>query len=388
MKKHYKWLVIIFIVILSLSLRIYAANNLQIDADESVYVNSGLEYAKYIRENEWKWLAWSNTNFEHPALNKIIYGFALLLEEPIDKLFDKDVQSYTPIQATEGRPWIMVGRYGSVIFGTLAIFVLSFINPLAGFLLGIDTLNIQYTSVMYIEALPLLTSLCSVVAYLKFITSFDQQKRPQYFYWLILSAIFLGMSAASKYIYSIVSFPILFHFILWMIKKKYRTKVITYIFAWGMLSIVVFTVCNPYLWLHPIERLTESLLFHVSYSSSVSVTQFDFPFWQPLKWFTAPIASLYPSTPSAFIFKCDLLITIFALLGLPKLFQKYRLYFMWLIIGIGILLIWPTKWPQYTQIIIVPYCLSAAMGISTLINLGKNLFLRYNRSIHKTRGAS
>ena len=195
------------------------------------------------------------------------------------------------------------------------------------------------------------------------------------------------MSAASKYIYSIVGFQFFSILFYGWIKKKYRTKVITYIFAWGCypslyLPCATIPLAAPH---RTSDRIFALPCFIFVFRQCNAVR---FPLLAALKWVYCPNRSLYPSTPSAFIFKCDLLITIFALLGLPKLFQKYRLYFMWLIIGIGILLIWPTKWPQYTQIIIVPYCLSAAMGISTLINLGKNLFLRYNRSIHKNRGSS
>jgi hypothetical protein len=40
--------------------------------------------------------------------------------------------------------------------------------------------------------------------------------------------------------------------------------------------------------------------------------------------------------------------------------------------GMTMLLLWQTKWQQYTMIIMVPLCLSAAMGTGWLFNLLKN----------------
>jgi len=40
-----------------------------------------------------------------------------------------------------------------------------------------------------------------------------------------------------------------------------------------------------------------------------------------------------------------------------------RVVVLWWVIGLAVLLLWPTKWPQYTLIIIVPLCLSAAEAL-------------------------
>jgi 4-amino-4-deoxy-L-arabinose transferase-like glycosyltransferase len=58
----------------------------------------------------------------------------------------------------------------------------------------------------------------------------------------------------------------------------------------------------------------------------------------------------------------DTLIAVLAGLGLGRLWRRYRVFALWLAIGFGFLLIWPTKWPQYILTITVPVCLAAAEG--------------------------
>jgi hypothetical protein len=382
MSRGVKFGLIVLVALISLALRIFAANRLPINADESIYVNSALEYANYIREGEWKWLAWNTTNYEHPSLNKILYGFLMLGHDPIEKLYDKDVGTFIPIGSTDARPWIITGRYFSVFFGTLAVLLLALIHPLAGLMLGIDTLNIQYTSVMYLEALPLFASFLAVLGYQFFIRSYSPQSGKSDFRWLALSAACLGVTAASKYIYSIAGIAILAHFAFWSIKNKPRPQVIFSLIIWGVLSIAFFFAFNPYLWPHPVERLIDSLSFHLTFSNSINVSQFGYPWWQPFKWFTAMVPGTFASTPAAFLIQFDLGITILALIGLPRLWLRRPLFFIWLLVGLATLLLWPTKWPQYPMIVMVPYSLSAAEGILFLGELIQRMLTR----VHVLRG--
>ncbi len=51
-----------------------------------------------------------------------------------------------------------------------------------------------------------------------------------------------------------------------------------------------------------------------------------------------------------------------ALVGLKRLWNKERLYILWLGIAFIFLLLWPTKWPQYIVILTVPLSMAAAEG--------------------------
>jgi arabinogalactan oligomer/maltooligosaccharide transport system permease protein len=44
------------------------------------------------------------------------------------------------------------------------------------------------------------------------------------------------------------------------------------------------------------------------------------------------------------------------------LWQRKRLYAIWLIVALAFLLVWPTKWPQYILVLTVPLALAAAEG--------------------------
>ncbi len=378
MPKAVRLSLILFVILFSLALRIFAANKLTINPDESTYVNSALEYANHIRNGEYKWLAWNTTNYEHPSLNKILYGLLMLPHDPIEKLYDKDVGTFIPIECTDARPWIITGRYFSVLFGTLAVLLLALIHPLAGLMLGIDTLNIQYTSIMYLESLPLFASFVTVLGYQKFIETYSSQPRRFDLRWLLLSAFGLGATAASKYIYSIAGIAILIHYAIWSIQNKPRVHALISMLTWGILSIAFFVALNPYLWPHPVERLIDSLTFHVGFSNSINVTQFGYRWWQPFKWFTSMVPPSFSSTPAAFLIQFDLGITILALTGLPRLFYRRRLFIIWLIVGVITLLLWPTKWPQYPMIVMVPYSLSAAEGMLQLVDLFKKLLFRFH----------
>ena len=146
--------------------------------------------------------------------------------------------------------------------------------------------------------------------------------------------------------------------------------------VWAGLSLVAFFIFDPYLWPHPVERLRKSLLFHTTYSQSTNVTEEPLPFWQPFIWLGTPFYRTYQMYRHQLIFAPDRLIALLALIGLPGLWKRERFYFIWLISGLVLLLAWPTKWPQYALIIMVPLCISAAQGVLVLFHWGKELAWR------------
>jgi hypothetical protein len=185
--------------------------------------------------------------------------------------------------------------------------------------------------------------------------------------WLSLSAVFLGMTAASKYVYSVAGITIAVHFLLALLQRQIPRRAFIFLVGWAFLSIVMFFVFNPYLWRHPWSRLMQTISFHIKFQDSNIVMMYNYPFWQPLRWLSGlGIEEKALGSASAFIFRLDTLIFIFALIGLPRLFQKKRFYFYWLMIGLFFLLLWSTKWPQYVLIILAPFSIAAAEGVATV----------------------
>ncbi len=372
---------VLLVTLLAGGVRLYAAQRLDVDYDEPVYLGSAVVYAKYMRAGDYKMLAWSEDTYEHPALYRILYGVVLLTQRPLDRLPENDLPRLAPIAATEAGRWNMAERYLSVFWGTLAVLALAWVNPLAGFFLGVSTLSVKYTSEVYLEALPLLSSLLCALAYLRWFTRVRDHptESGRHVLWLISSAVFLGITAASKYVYCVVGLAIFLHFVIAALQKQIPPRFIGYIGVWALLAAVAFFIFDPYLWPHPVSRLTKSILFHETFQDSRLVKQYHYPFWQPLRWLSAFSAFYDLRPPTAFLFNIDTLIFILAVIGLPRLFQKGRFFFYWLAVGLVFLLLWTTKWPQYTLIVLAPFSMAAAEGGLTIWNLaGRYLGQRRN----------
>ena len=366
-KKFGKILASVIIILIGLSLRVYAANNLPIDMDEPVYLTAALDYNNLMRSGQWTLLAWYDGNYEHPTLSKITYAFALLTQDPLEKLYyQKDFNRLSPIQESEAKPWALAGRYTSVVFSTLAIILLTIFSPLAGLFLSIHTICIQYTSEIYLEALPLLTSLLAVLLYLKWFKKTDKKKiklKDGNNLWLLFSAVFLGMTAAAKYVHCVVGIAVLLHYLFYLIQQKKIKQKLPYIILWGLFSLLLFFVFDPYLWPHPFQRLWGTLTYHMNYHNAAIVKRYDYKFWQPFVWLSKSAPLHFPYLKESFLITLDLPISLFALIGLPRLYQKNRVFFIWLISALIVLLFWPTKWPQYILILVAPLALSAAEGV-------------------------
>jgi hypothetical protein len=295
----------------------------------------------------------------------------------------------------EGFPYdlrVQVLRYVSVIFGVLQVLVMACIHPVAGILLAVQSFAVRYTSVIYLEAVPMLFSLLSIWAFSKSIRlGFSGRKA---LYWSLVSSIALGITAASKYIYAIVGLTCLVYAIGLIIYHR-KFKMVKNIILWCGTSLFIFFICDPYLWPSPIERLVSSVQFSQSYSVRRQFVYY-FPFWQSLNWLSQSFSSqngfhgfyhygfsaekireLSPTIRKmGEIIKADTWIFIAAVLGLPILYKKQPLYFWWLIFSFTFLFIWKVKWPQYVCILLAPWCFSAAYTLEYLWGLIRSIVNR------------
>ena len=150
-----------------------------------------------------------------------------------------------------GRPSWTVALYASrslsAVFGTLAVFLLALVDPLAGGLLAIHTLAVKYTAQAYLEALPHLASLGAVSALRRSTRARDR--------WFWLSALAFGAAVASKYAYLPVGCVILY-LAIW--EKRFRWRDLALYFAFVGTA---FWLLNPTLWHDPLSRLADSLFF-------------------------------------------------------------------------------------------------------------------------------
>lgn len=348
-------LLILLAVVLALGLRLRAVNMLPIDYDEDDYLRAGQQFAQAIQAGDWRAFTELNYRTEHPPLSKIAYGAAITPLKPAPEI--PDLPTTAQPSRSLPQPHLLFARLTAALFGTLTVFALALVDPLAGILLAIHTWTIKYSSQVMLEALPSLTSLLCALAYVK--------SKRAWNLWLALSGIALGLTAASKYMYCVVGIAILAD---WAIANKntLRAQWLNYglkVGAWILLALIFFALADPYLWNDPVQRLRDSIAYHGGYAQSQAVQDAGFPVWQPFVWLFGAV----PWHPGVFIFSFDLFITLFAFFGLRDLWKKYRVFALWLALMISFLLVWPTKWPQYILTITAPVSLAAALGIRAAI---------------------
>ncbi|NOH03797.1 MAG: hypothetical protein HND47_18450 [Chloroflexi bacterium] len=346
-------LAIVAVLFVGWALRARAVDMLSIDYDEDDYLRAGQEYAHLIRTSDWSGFLETNYRPEHPPLAKIVIGLSLL-SAPEKEL--------TPDRATTAEPdkflpreLVKPARTANAVLGWLTVALLAFVNPLAGLALATHAFTIKYVSQVMLEALPALTSFLTALAYLQF-------KKNRGMGWLAASAVFLGLTAASKYLYCVVGIAILAD---WFLDARARDEVKPFVRQaglWGVLAVVVFFAADPFLWADPLTHLRESVFYHAGYSTGAAeVQRSNFPFWQPLNWLVFSPSFWHPDV---FLFTPDFLIALFAVFGAARLWRKERLYALWLGLAVLFLLFWPTKWPQYVLTLTVPLSLAAAEGLT------------------------
>ncbi len=331
-KKWKRWHAIVLVVFIGLVVRAWAAWQLPIDFDEPTYLNAGYDYARMIKSGDLQGIINYDNNQEHPPLVKLMDSLPFLFTE------------YEYGSTTE----LYIDRGLSVFWGTLAVLVLALIDPWAGFFLALDSMVIKYTSQVYLEALPLFFVLLAVFSFRR---SFQ---RPGLNRWFWISAAALGIAVAGKYLYALAGLAILALFIF---RKKYQIKDAL---LFGLVVLLAFWAFDPRLWADPFNHLYSSLTFHLQYTQGTDVLRADYPWYQALNWITASV----PWHPEVFFFPTlDLVIFILSLAGMAFGGRKNQWIMIWSVTNFLVLLAWPTKWPQYTLIMIPALCLAAAAGL-------------------------
>ncbi len=353
-KRALRIFIVTMVVLLALFLRLRAVERLPIDYDEDDYLRAAQQFATAIQSGNWGAFTQLNYRPEHPPLSKIINGFAIAPLPPAPEI--PDLPTTAPPASSLPEPHLTIARLVEATQGVLQVLILALVNPLAALFLAINTWHIKYTSQVMLEALPSLTSLVAVAAYVKSNGKWNR--------WLLLSAVALGLTAASKYMYCIVAIAIVAHWVLAKPPAGSETcgRFLAPLLLWGVIALGVFFAADPYLWLDPINRLRDSVVYHIGYAESQHVRDAGYPMWQPLAW----LAGSVPWHPGVFLISVDVLVSLLAIAGFRRLWQKQNVYALWLIFGLGFLLLWPTKWPQYILMLSVPVALAAADGFQAI----------------------
>ena len=326
---------IIVVLVIAIFLRAWAVSLLPEDFDEPTYLKVGFDYAHDIQTKNLSSVIDYPGVIEHPAFVKLLYGGAVLALG----------------KAATWTNAFYLSRAISAFFGVIAVaFIAIAIDPLAAGMLAVNTLAVKYTSQVYLEAVPSAMTIASVLAFLRI-------KKDNVNRWFWLSAVALGVVAASKYTYLPVILIVIGY--LAIFEKKVKSH---WLLAYAFVTLGTFLALDVSLWHDPINRLYESLFFHIQYSQGVHVQEVGYPWYQPFIWiFTSSPASWHPAV--FFYYGFDGIIAVLAILGIKREFKERRWLVLWLIFGMLFLLLWPTKWPQYALTVVPALCI---MGSGTL----------------------
>lgn len=358
----------LLVFLLAFAARAHLADTGRIEYDEKDYARAAVQYANYLKNGDWHFVVQDDFNYEHPGFHKLVYSLAVLPSSP-QKLLD--LSANFSVSKYKDFDRIVALRRVSVAFGSLAAGLLALVNPLAGLFLAVHTFAVKYTSVIYLEALPMFSALLSLQAFSAFLKREPGKRAVP---WLILSAAALGITAASKYMYALIGVVIVVYSFFWMLSR--RRSIIPYLILWGVASLLIFWAADPYLWANPIERLSASLQFSIDFSQGPAIKYTAYPVWQPVNWLLKSMPQQHTLNafflqPGDFWVDIDTWIFWLGVIGLPLTLKRSPEYFLWLVIGIGFLLAWSTKWPQYVLLVLPPLCLAAAYGVQSLVLAGK-----------------
>ncbi len=349
------------VAILALWVRLGAVDRLPIDFDEDDYLRAGQLYAEGFQAGDPTVLFRENYRPEHPPLTKILTGLAITPLEPAPLV--PDLPTTAAPAGSLPEPHFTVARDLQALFGAAAALLLALVSPIAGLVLGVHTWTVKYTSQVMLEAVPAALSLVAILAATRAMRS------PRPARWWVLAAAGFGLACAGKYMYGVAGIAILVVWLWatrptgWMDPRGIGRWLVPKL-GWLALSFGFFLLGNPYIWPDPIGRLGDSLAFHVGYAGSEAVAATGWPSWQPLVWLSGSV----PFHPSGtFPLGVDLFITVFALLGLARLWREHRLMAVWLGLALAFLLVWPTKWPQYLLLLSIPLSVAAALGLRSAV---------------------
>lgn len=351
-KKYFiRILLVILIAILGMFLRWHALNMIGPDMDEENYVSIAKEYSELLKKGNLNGIIEYKTNIEHPVFLKLSYGLGLLIAEKIGYNCEGCNQD------------LFVTRIVSTAFTVPHLVIISAISPAAGLLFAISSLQIKYSVETMFDGA---SSFFATLAFVLFIFRYKNK------YFIYLSALIFGFAFASKYTSITTAITIFVMMVYYIAKKKMKAREMLFFI---LISVIVFFMLDPILWNNPIVVFKKSILYHASYMNGEHVKEVNLPFYMPILYFIQ--GKINEWNPGAFYINADLIIFVLGIIGLPFLYFRIKPIFIWYMINFVCLLIYPTKWPQYTLILIPAVTISGGIFIESLVK-----FLVLNKNDH------
>lgn len=347
--------------------RARAVEKLPPDFDEGIYLPVAYRYAEMLAGGRWGDISAYRENFEHPPLVKLLYASELRVSGTPEPDW-KTVRVGRPIPEP-AVPVFRQTRWLSAVTGIVQIGITGLVHPVAALLLAFDSYHVKYTSQAYLEAVPGLFALLSVLAFERARrgASGAGQGTPFQLAPLALSGALLGLTAAGKYPYGLVAGLAFLPFLVWYARARGRVWA-----AFVLPALAVFVLANPALWPDPLGHLWASVTFHWNYSHSEHVVRSALPWYQPLYHLTHATPTEWHKGLFATGATVWVLLPL-AALGLPAMLRQRPVWAAWALVGLVFLVLWPTKWAQYLLLVLPSLSVCAGMGVSTLYGLAASV---------------
>jgi hypothetical protein len=352
--------------------RARAVDRLEPDYDEMPYLHAGYRYAERMEPGRWGEISEVTENNEHPPLVKLAYGVAVKATGAPEPDLE-NLEAYKPMP-DPARPAFLAGRWTSAVPGIAQVAIEAVVNPLAGLFLAVEMHHAKYTSQAYLEAIPGLLFLISLVLFERATRLAGGARRPAPGVALAVAAFaLLGAAAAGKYTYGAVGALALAP--LTVIAFPRRPLLWAALVA---VSMIVFVALDPYLWPDPIGRIGSSVGFHFTYDQSDEVKKAALPWYFQACWMfmtrsTISFREVFPFEP------VSLVLLPLAAIGAPLAARRRPVWAWAALVGCVFLLVWPVKWPQYLLVALGPICICAAHAPAAVVLLVRHFRTRSRR---------
>jgi hypothetical protein len=324
------------------------------DFDELDYLPSGFRYAERMAPGRWGEIPGVTKNSEHPPLVKLTYGVAVKAAGAPEPDWSA-LRVGSPIP-DEARPAFTAGRWASAVPGIVQVGVAAVVHPLAGLLLAVEAYHAKYTAQAYLEGLP---GLFFVLAVLLFERATRGARgriaRPDPDPRLAAGAFaLLGAAAAGKYPFGAVGVLALSPLALLAFPRRPLVWL-----SLAAATLAAFVALDPYLWPDPVGRIWESAAYHFRYGQSEHVKRAGLPWDQQAVW----LSEAAPTKWHAGVFPLGAVgvaLLPLAAIGFLSTARRRPVWAVQAAVSAGFLLAWPTKWPQYLVLALVPLAVCAA----------------------------
>ena len=330
-----RWAVVA--VVAAVLVRLPAVTTLPIDWDEPIYMDASSEAAAAMAAANWGALSNPRLNREHPPLVKMIYGASMLPHGDEPTLVQR-LASTRGVALTAG-----IGLVAMVAWA----------HPAAGVVLATHTIHAKYSSQAYLDSLPLLWMTTAMLL------GWSARHRMGSGRGIAAAACW-GAACAGKWIHGLPGLVLVAAVPGWSSRMRLLATALACAF-----------VMDPTSWFGPWGRLTEMVGLHMEYAAGLPAPS---QWWQP--WLHLGSGGPARWHPEAFPASLDGLWLVLAMVGLFRNWRDPWARFLaaWWAVPMLLFMAWDTRWPQHAMVVVVPVCLSAALGLREMFSRASRRF--------------